>query len=259
MKTRRSASKRARAALARVFAAVFASAALLAVVPAHAQGTSRPAPIDPALAPTVRALRAALSAAAGADRALMPAEGLSTLRGADDAVLERRAVARARIAAGLDSLLAAGPAGRSAIRVLAADWPGADQVRRAEVRAAFRAGDSRDALASVDRLATAAPRDTQYLRWRAEALDSLKRPAEALRARQARFEIAPNDSGAWRPLLRAHEAAGSLPRLRESLGRLRLLFPDSRLVRDHEIEVLHRLGRLDEAARIAADTTGGPP
>lgn len=250
MMLRSSASVVARAALL--------AAALVAVAPARAQGTSRPAEVAPALLPTVRALRTALAAVAGADRELMPAEGLSTLRGADDAVLERRAIARARIAAGLDSLLAAGTAGRSAIRALAADWPGADQVRRAEVRAALRAGDARDALASVDRLATTAPRDTQLLRWRVDALESLDRPAEALRVRQARFEIAPDDTAAWRPLLAAHEAAGTLPRLRESLSRLRLLYPDSRVVREHEIEVLHRLGRLDEATRIAADTTGAP-
>jgi hypothetical protein len=40
---------------------------------------------------------------------------------------------------------------------------------------------------------------------------------------------------------------------------LRLLYPDSRVVREQEIEVLHRLGRRDEAARLAADTTGVNP
>ena len=242
------------ARLALGFALAFAG--LAAASPARAQGATRPVAADSALAPIVRDLRAALGELARADRELQPSEGMSTLRAADDAVLERRAVARARIAAGLDSLLAKGAPGRVAIKRLAADWSGADQVQRADVRAALGAGDAADALASVDRLSSAAPRDTQLLSWRVEALEALGHPAEALRARQARFEIAPNDIGAWRPLLAAHEAAGSLPRLRESLGRLRLLFPDSRIVREHEIEVLHRLGRLEEAARIAADTSG---
>ena len=64
---------------------------------------------------------------------------------------------------------------------------------------------------------------------------------------------------AWQQdrLAHAHDAAGTLPRLRASLGRLRLLHPDSRAVREHEIELLHRMGLRDEAARIAADTTEG--
>ena len=239
-----------------------ALATVLAVGPADAQaaapraGQAVGAAVDPALAPTMAALREALDALVRADRALMPAEGTSTLRGADEAALDRRARARARVLAGLDTLLAEGARGRTALRALAADWPGVDLVRRAEVRAAFLAGDAPDALVLVDRLAPLAPRDTQYLRWRADALDALGRRDEALRSRQARFELVPEEEDGWRALLRAHEAAGTLPRLRESLGRLRLLYPDSRAVREHEIEVLHRLGRRDEAARLAADTTG---
>lgn len=240
----------------------------LVAVPVPAQGATVPrSPLpegqrvvaDLALEPVVRSLRTALADLARADRELTPSEGASTLRAADDAVLERRAVARVRIARGLDSLLIAGPGGRAALRSLAADWPGADQVRRAEVRAAFRAGDASDALMSVNRLAATAPRDTQLVRWRADALELLQRPAEALRARQARFELAPEDPLAWRALLAAHLAAGSLPALRTSLSRLRLLYPESRSVWEHEIEVLHRLGRRDEAARVSMDSTWRRP
>jgi hypothetical protein len=216
-------------------------------------------PLDPAVASTVSAIRLALIAVTRADRELLPANGAATLRAADDAVMERRAIARARIAAGLDTLLAAGAPGRAAIRTLARDWPGADQVGRAEVRAAFRAKDAADALRAVGELLAATPRDTQLVTWRADALDLLGRRAESLRARQARYEMAPDDEGAWRALRIAHEAAQSLPQLRVSLGRLRLLYPESRAVREHEIEILHRLGRGAEAARIAADTLWGRP
>lgn len=227
-------------------------------LPAPAQASGRQQ-TDPTVAATASGLRTALTELTRADRELMPADAESTLRPADDDALERRAVARARIVAGLDSLLDAGAAGRTAIRGLAADWPGVDLVRRAEIRAAFRASDATDALAVTTKFAVTAPRDTQLLRWRAEALESLGRPAEALRARQARFELAPEEAAGWRQLLAAHDAAGSLPRLRESLSRLRLLYPESRIVREQEIEVLHRLGRRDEAARLAADTTGMNP
>lgn len=233
------------------------AAAAQAAPPSATRATARVVAADPTLAPTLENLRDALSRLVQADRELMPAEGSSTLRGADDALLDRRARARMRVLAGLDTLLALGAPGRTAIRALALDWPGVDEVRRAEVRAALVAHDATDALRVVERLAVTVPRDTQFLRWRAEALDALARAPEALRARQARFELAPDDPEAWKELLRAHEAAGTLPRLRESLGRLRLLYPDSRAVREHEIEVLHRLGRRDEAARIAADTTAG--
>lgn len=244
---------------------VLLAVALVASSPAEAQAAPPPrtpprtppvlrSEIDPAVRLVLQRLREALVALANADRELMPAEGSSTLRGADEATLERRARARALVTAGLDTLLAAGARGRTAIKVLATDWPGMDQVRRAEVRAAFLAHDAGDALQLVDRMQVTAPRDTQLLRWRADALDSLLRAADALRTRQARFELAPDDADGWRAVLRAHEAAGSLPRLRESLARLRIVYPDSRAVREHEIEVLHRLGRRDEAARLMADT-----
>lgn len=232
--------------------------AIAVTLPAAAQADGRPV-ADPAVTLTVTGVRAALVDLARADRELLPNEGMSTLRPAEDETLDRRARARVRVVAGLDTLLAAGAPGRAAIRLLAIDWPGVDLVRRAEIRAAFRAGDATEALAATTRMALVAPRDTQLLGWRADALETLGRRGEALRARQARFELAPDDADGWRALLAAHAAAGTLPRLRESLARLRLLYPESRAVREHEIEVLHRLGRTDEAARLAADSTGMRP
>lgn len=239
-----------------------AAAALVAWAPAEAQAAPRPTSIDaidPALQGTVANLRSALTVMSQADRELMPAEGSSTLRGADEVTLERRARARAAVVAGLDTLLRLGPRGRTAIRALAADWPGADLVRRYEIRAALLAPDATEALRLAEQLGTTVPRDTEVIGWRADALDALGRAEEALRARQARFELAPEDAGHWRDLLAAHTAANSLPQLRLSLARLRLLYPHSKVLREHEVEVLHRLGRNEEAARIAADTTGGSP
>jgi len=240
--------------------------ALTVAMPARAQAASRPVqppavgrPTDPAVASIAADVRAGLVEMARADRDLLPSDGESTLRPAEDEALDRRARARVRVATGLESLLAAGAPGRAAIRTLATDWPDADLVRRAEIRAAFRAGDAADALASTTRMAVSAPRDTQLLGWRADALESLGRAGEALRARQARYELAPDDAEGWRALLAAHAAAGTLPRLRESLARMRLLYPTSRAVREHEIELLRRLGRADEAARLTADTTGVRP
>ncbi len=249
------------------------AAAVLVAAPMAAQAAPRPgAPagtrpptqaratpaVDSVHLPTVRALRAALADAAGADRELLPSDASSTLRAADDAVLDRRARARARIASGLDSLLDAGPAGRAAIQVLAAEWRGSDQVRRAEVRAAERATDAPEVLHLAEELLRESPRDTQVVRWRAQALGALGREADAVRAWQARFELAPEDESAWRDALRAHAAAGTLERLRQAVGRLRLIHPESRAVREREIEILHRLGRNDEAAKVAADTLPRP-
>lgn len=208
------------------------------------------------IAATTRDLHAQIAAMQRAEREVMPAAGTTRLQRASDDVLARRDRARARIARDLDSLLAAGPAGRVAIRRAATAFPSVDLVRRAEIRAAVLAGAFGDASRLIDRLQATMPRDTQLVRWRADIDDALGRDADALRARQAYWELAPEDDGAWRALVRAHERAGSLARLRESVARLRILHPTSTIVRDEEIEVLHRLGRYDEAARVAAAARG---
>jgi len=191
-----------------------------------------------------------------AERDLMPPGGASVLEPADDDALERRTHLRAEVMRNLEVLLAAGPAGRTEIQRLAVEFPSADLVRRAEIRAAFVADEPDEVLALADRMRISVPRDTQLLRWRAEAYEALGRQAEALQARQARWELAPEDGEAWRALVRAHERAGSLERLRESVARLRLLHPASTVVREQEMEILHRLGRYDEAARVAPGTDG---
>ncbi len=208
------------------------------------------------VAAAARAVRQHVADLQRAERELMPASGASGLRRPDDAILERRDRARAEIARDLDRLITAGPGGRAAIQRLAAELPGAELVRRAEIRAAIAADDPAAVLRLADRLRVSMPRDTQLLRWRAEAYDALGQTAEALRARQAYWELAPEDDGGWRALVHAHERAGSLARLRESVARIRILHPESRVVREQEIEILHRLGRYDEAARIAAATRG---
>jgi hypothetical protein len=43
------------------------------------------------------------------------------------------------------------------------------------------------------------------------------------------------------------------------VGRLRLLHPDSRVVWEREVEILHRLGRRDEAAKVSSDSTWRRP
>lgn len=226
-------------------------AALLAVaVPLVAQG-----PADSAA--SLHALRQRLVELERTERELLPASGADRLRRPDELLLARRERIRGEIARALDSLVTAGSGGRAAIRQLAREFPGADPVRRAEIQAAFQADDPAEALALTDRLRTTAPRDSQLVRWRAEACDALGRDAEALRARQALWEMAPDDGDAWRALVDAHVRAGSLPALRESVARIRLLHPESEIVQEQEIEVLHRLGRYEEAARIAASRTGG--
>lgn len=243
---------------------VLLAIALVAAAPAEAQATPprRPQPVlraelHLAVRPTVDRLREALAALAAVDRELMPAESSSTLRGADEATLDRRARARARVTAGLDTLLAAGPRGRAAIKLLATEWPGIDQVRRTEVRAAFLARATRPTRSSSSSGCRPPLRATRRRSGGAPRRSTRSaRPADALRTRQARFELAPEDEDGWRALLRAHESAGTLPRLRDSLARLHIVYPDSRAVREHEIEVLHRLGRRDEALRLMADTLG---
>jgi tetratricopeptide (TPR) repeat protein len=188
---------------------------------------------------------------------LAPDAGTSRLRAPDPAVVSRHAAAEARVRADIERLLEAGGAGRAAVRRAGRAPDAHELVRRGAVRAALADGDAAAALAAVETLAGAAPRDTQLLRWRAEALDALGLAEPARAARQARWELAPEDPDAWRDLVAAHVQAGTLAQLRAGVERLRLLYPQSRVLREREIEVLHRLGRLDEAARVAADSAGG--
>ena len=95
------------------------------------------------------------------------------------------------------------------------------------------------------------PDDADLQRERAEALERAGRAAEAATSYARALDLEPESEPTFRSLLRLRQATGTLDALLRQVRRLRVALPDSRVLPDREIELLHRMGRLDEAAAVA--------
>jgi predicted Zn-dependent protease len=177
---------------------------------------------------------------------------------ADSAALSKQAVTMGQLREVLDSMLAEGAWGRAEFEQVRSAYPGNPTLDRYEATLLLDEGQPAAALELWDRELRHLPRDSDLLRGRARALDRLNRGDEALRAWASLLDEEPEDPEAWRALLAAHTARGTLETLLGQIRRLRIMLNGSRLLGEHEIELLHRLGRLDEAAAVARDLGGNP-
>lgn len=229
---------------------------------------------------TPSALDAARRLAAEAD-VTPPDSGRPLLRGAlwrgveRVQLLELRAVAAASADNGQRSLEAAGPVfeqrdeigalltavldtvvfetdwGSEELDDLRAAFPHSALLERYAARLAAVDGRPHDAVRLYDRLLRRTPTDVRLQRERAAVLDRTGQTREAMVAYTRTLELTPEDPEVFRALVRLHRAAGSLEQLLEQIRRLRLRLPESAVLADREIEVLHRLGRPDEAQSAA--------
>lgn len=232
-----------------VVAALFAMAMPLPAA-ARAQGD---APADSARVALRRALLSATAEVEAAELGLVQqAQGKRNLMDtADSARAMRHGAAVARLRVLLDSALHRTPWGGAELQLLRRAYPGSALLLRYE--AAWHVHEGRDslALAAYDALLRWAPDDAELLLARATVLERLRRPDDARGAYARALDARPEDGTAFDALVRLHARDSSLARLLEQVQRLRVRSPKSRLLADHEIELLHRMGRTAEAAEAA--------
>lgn len=178
---------------------------------------------------------------------------VTNLTPADSAALEHQASTMELLRGALDTLLADGAWGRAEFEQVRSAYPGNPTLDRYEASLLLNEGQTGQALALWDKGLRHLPHDADLLRGRARTLDRMNRGDEALRAWSSLFDEVPDDAEAWRGLLAAHTARGSLEDLLSQVRRLRIITNGSRQLGEHEVELLHRLGRLDEAAAVARD------
>jgi tetratricopeptide (TPR) repeat protein len=105
------------------------------------------------------------------------------------------------------------------------------------------------ALAQYDALLARQPADAALHAARAAVAERDGRLAEAMAGYGRALELDPAGP-AFRALVRLRQADGTLEVLLAQLRRLRLALPDQPDLAQYEIEVLQRLGRLEEAAAL---------
>jgi len=130
-------------------------------------------------------------------------------------------------------------------------YPGSSLLDRYAARRAVLDGRLTEAADLYDGLIHDTPADTTLQRERAALMVRLGRPADAIAGYERVLDMSPQDPNVFRTLLRLRSADGSLETLLAQIRRLRVRLPDSAVLLDHEIELLHRLGRPGEAARLA--------
>ncbi len=247
------------------------AAAAAAAVPAGPAVPSGAAPVtlgptalpqDTAVPPAERALRDSLRAAV--QRVARLERGmLRALEAGDSVTLVDADQRRSRLRATLDSLLdraVLGTAwGAAELARLRDRYPGSRVLDTYAVRLRLQQGDARGALALADRLLGREADDAPLHALRGRALDALDRPEDAWLAYLRAFDLDPAAEAPFRGLLRLarREAVpDAMPRLLEHVRRLRRLLPDQPALLDREVELLQRMGRLEEA-RAVQDTAGG--
>ena len=186
--------------------------------------------------------------------------GLAALQRTEMSSLSQRSDAggggeRARLVAlvraVLDTVVFETSWGPAELEQLQRAYPGSPLLGRYAAALEARHGDDSAALARYADLVREAPADTLIQRERAALLERLGRGADAALGWARVLDLDPDDTTAFRALVRYHERSGTLETLLAQIRRLRVGLPASRLLGEHEIEVLQRLGRLEEAAAVA--------
>jgi tetratricopeptide (TPR) repeat protein len=169
--------------------------------------------------------------------------------------LEPIAVERdfARVAAKrlLDSVAFETSWGYGEVRALIRAYPASGLVLHAALGVASRDRLDADVLDISEKLLRAAPREVATHVVRGAALERAMRGAEARASFVRAFELAPEDSQAFRALVRMQQKDGTLAELLERVERIAIRLPKSRVIEERRIELLQRLGRTREAEAAA--------
>lgn len=166
---------------------------------------------------------------------------------------------RERLTSVLDSVVLRTEWGAEELKLLRQQYPVSPLFLRYEAKLASRDGDHAAALDLYTRLLSRRQSDPSLHAARARELELLGRVDAAIGAYSMAFELAPDDDHPFRELVRLRQLNETLPSLLAQVRRLRSLQPDLIELREHEMEVLHRLGRLKEAGELARTTNMGTP
>jgi predicted Zn-dependent protease len=177
----------------------------------------------------------------------------------DTTLVRRYAAARDGLAALLAALDAEGDWGTRRFGTLRVIYPDSPMLIEAGARRAARTGAADSALAAYDRLLRRDPANLAWQRARAATLESLGRRTDARRAWAVSLDLEPLHEETFRAAVRLATSDDALEQLLQQVRRHRLGQPNVRVLGDREVELLQRLGRPDEAAKVAEQLTRRRP
>lgn len=175
----------------------------------------------------------------------------TTSRSADSTVIRRYGAARDGLSALLAALEAEGSWGTRRFATLRAVYPESPMLIEAAAQRAAAAGARDTAIALFDRLLRREPSNVGWQRTRAALLAQLGRRDAAARAYAVALDLEPEDEPTFRSALQLATSDDALAILLRQIRRHRLALPNSRPISEREVEMLQRLGWLDDAARAA--------
>ena len=152
----------------------------------------------------------------------------------------QRARAGRRLTALLDTIALQRSWGRNELYSLRRRYPGSQLLVDYDARLAEKQQRWNDAIELREGMLRATPSDTAVQRAYAEALEHAGRSDDAKRAYLRWFETAPTNDAPFRALLRLNPDYADLL---ERVQRMQVRLPDAKILRDHEIELLYKLGR----------------
>lgn len=184
---------------------------------------------------------------------------IAAVRGAADArraararpLLERQAELRATVGAVLDTVVLETDWGPAELERMRKGFPDAAILDRYAARLAAQEGRDSAALAMTRSLTRRFPEAVEVHRDLARLIERTRGPQAALDAWRHALELEPGHEPTFRAALAAHRKAGRLETLLDQVVRLRAIDAESRALAEYQIELLHRLGRLEEAAAVA--------
>lgn len=166
-------------------------------------------------------------------------------------ILERQAELRETVGAVLDTVVLETDWGPAELRRMQESFPDAAILDRYAARLAAHEGRDSAALAMTRALVRRFPQAVELHRDLAALVERTRGPEAALDVWRHALELAPEHEPTFRSALTAHRDADRLGALLAQIQRLRTIDRESRVLAEYQIELLHRLGRLEEAAEVA--------
>ncbi len=198
-----------------------------------------------AAAEYVVAQKMSASNTSGRDRKAPPSQSVT----AAEQTRHAETVSRARML--LDTVVLQRPWGGNVLSRFRAEYPGSLLLDRYDAALLAQQGHDSLALLRYTGLLRKTPEDIELQLARAVLLQRMGKPQEAQIAYERALELNPNDTTAYEALMKQHDQSGTLNVLLLQIRRLRARKPELSVLFDREIELLHRLGRLNEAAELA--------